>query len=342
MHGEDELVLARARLAVGEAVRRHMLVDPNVTAVDFGLPAHGGVIAVGERAIRVHVRRKLPMAALEAVGTTPVAARIHGFETDVMEGTYRPSLWWGAVGATPAADPRLGRADPLRAGISVGDVRHNAAGTLGASVIDRATGDAMILSNWHVLVGDWMARPQQAIVQPGIYDGGTGADVVAHLTRDAMSADIDAAVATLSGTRRLVNDQLGLGPIRGLARAELGVQVVKSGRTSAITHGQVTGVAGVTRLTYSGVQKLIRQVISVDPVFEGDEVSAPGDSGSIWMEDPEHNAIGLHFAGSNTPERALAIDLGAVLAALNVDLDTSVAPAAARTPTAAAAQLAHW
>lgn len=340
MSSQEELLLARARLAVAVAVRRHMLVDGNVTAVDFGLPMHRGVIAEDERAIRVHVRRKLPLTSLETAGVAPVAARIHEFPTDVVEGTYRTHLWWGGVGAHPGADPRLGRADPLRGGISISDARHTVAGTLGAKVIDRATGDAMILSNWHVLVGDWSARIGQAILQPGRLDGGTGADTVAGLTRDAMSRELDAAVATLGGERRLVNDQLGIGRIRGLARAALGTRVAKSGRSSAVTSGRVTGIEGVTRIDYAGVQRLIRQVVSIDPVAGG-EVSRPGDSGAIWLEYPECNGVGLHFAGSDDPERALALDLGAVLTALDVELDTSV-DVAAREPVAVGARLTRW
>jgi hypothetical protein len=340
MNGQDELLLARARLAVSAAVRQHMLVDENVTAVDFGLPLHRGVVAEDERAIRVHVRRKLPLTALETAGVAPVAAQIHGFATDVVEGTYRTNLWWGSVGTHPGADPRLGRADPLRGGISISDIRHNVAGTLGARVTDRATGNAMILSNWHVLVGDWAARTNQPILQPGRLDGGTVTDMVARLTRDAMSRDLDAAVATLEGDRRLVNDQLGIGRVRGLARAALGIRVAKSGRSSDVTSGQVTGLEGVTRINYAGVQRLIRRVIAIDPVDSG-EVSRAGDSGAIWLEYPECNGIGLHFAGSDAPERALALDLGAVLAALGVALDTSVG-VSAREPVAAGARLTRW
>jgi hypothetical protein len=340
MNGEDELLLARARLAVAATVNQHMLVDRNVTAVDFGLPMHRGVIAEDERAIRVHVRRKLPMGSLEAAGIAPVAARIHGFATDVVEGTYRTKLWWGSVGAHPGADPRLGRADPMRGGISISDSRHDVAGTLGARVTDRATGDAMILSNWHVLVGDWAAPINQSILQPGRLDGGTRADAVAALTRDAMSRDLDAAVATLNGNRPLVNDQLDLGRIRGLARAVLGIRVAKSGRSSGITSGMVTGLEGVSRIEYDGVERLIRKVISIDPVGSG-EVSRAGDSGAIWLEYPERNGIGLHFAGSDSPERALAIDLGAVLTALDVELDTGV-DISARERVAVGARLASW
>ena len=102
----------------------------------------------------------------------------------------------------------------------------------------------------------------------------------------------------------------------------------------------MTGIEGVTRIDYAGIQRLIRQVVSIDPVAGG-EVSRPGDSGAIWLEYPECNGVGLHFAGSDDPERALALDLGAVLTALDVELDTSV-DVAAREPVAVGARLTRW
>jgi endonuclease G, mitochondrial len=312
---DDELTAA-ARLALRVAVRDHLLADENVTAVDFGLPEHGGEIAEHEQAIRVHVRRKLPLELVEL----PVEKEIRGLPTDVLEGTYRPELWWQPVGIWPRADPRKARADPLRGGVSVSETRHSAAGTLGTRVKDRLTGAEMILSNWHVLVADWAGRPGQAILQPGRLDGGTAADTVAALVRDAMESHLDAAVARLSSDRRLVNDQLGLGPIAGVGTATLGLRVVKSGRTTGITYGRITGVGGVAQIVYSGVPRTVRHVVTIDP-YPGGEVSRPGDSGSVWLAHGDRLAVGLHFAGGDAPERALAIDFATVLTALDVELE---------------------
>lgn len=335
----EDGITGRVRLAVRIAVQDYLLADDNVTAVDFGLPLHGGEIADDERAIRVHVRQKLPLSVLEAAGVPAVPRTIREFETDVLEGTYRPHLWWQTVGAQPRADPRVVRADPLRGGISISDNRHYAAGTLGARVIDRSTGVEMMLSNWHVLVADWAGRPGQPIYQPGRLDRGAAADTVARLTRDAMSNNLDAAVATLTGSRGLVNDQLGLGPITGVALATHGLRVAKSGRTTGVTYGRVTGLGGVAQIAYSGIQRLIRQVVTIDP-FWGGEVSRPGDSGSVWLENEKRQAVGLHFAGSDAPERALAIDFAAVLAALNVELEPGRVDVADQSPSVSEVTLA--
>jgi endonuclease G len=317
---------ARARLALREAVRFH-LFDPNVGLIDFGHPEHDGRIAEDQLAIRIHVRKKLTDIALEAAVaagyTRPIPAMIGGFPTDVPEGVYHLHVWsWRPKPwASPAGAPTA-HANPLRGGVSISDEYHIAAGTLGGKVIDRTTGAEMILSNWHVLVADWSAQPGQRVEQPGRLDGGALADTVAALTRDAMAANLDAAVATLDGSRPLINDQLGLGAIVGVGRAELGMELVKSGRTTGVTYARVTAVEGTAKIAYGTVERVIRQVITIEPDMGSGQVSAPGDSGSLWLDAATMRAIGLHFAGSDMPERALALDMPSVLDALNVDIAT--------------------
>ena len=342
----DPMTMVRARWALREAARNY-LFDPNVSLIDFGNPEHDGEIAQGELAIRIHVRKKLSGMALEtavAAGyTRPIPPSIGGFPTDVPEGNYRPHFWPWRGGRRPPrpANPRTTRTDPMRGGISASDEYHNAAGTLGARVLDRTTGAAMILSNWHVLVASWGARPGQRIFQPGRLDGGTDADSVATLTRDAMSSNLDAAVATLDGSRGLINDQLDLGPVTGVGRAELGMELMKSGRTSGTTHAVVTAVEGIARMTYGYVERIIRNVVTLDPLNAG-QVSEAGDSGSLWLDAATTRAIGLHFAGSSFPERGLALDIQAVLDALSVDLDIPAAsphPPGPRAPHSQPARL---
>lgn len=331
----DRMTLARARLALREAVRNH-LFDPNVGLIDFGHPEHSGQIAEDELAIRLHVRRKLSGPALEAaVGarqTRPIPPFIAGFPTDVPEGIYRLQQWsgWGGWGQSPAVNSRTVPADPLRGGLSVSDENHYAAGTLGGLVIDRLTGAEMILSNWHVLVVDWGAPAGQRIYQPGRLDGGTSLDKIATLTRDAMAVNLDAAVATLNGSRQGVNDQLDLEPVAGVGQAELGMQVVKSGRTSGVTYGRVTAIEGIARMPYGFLDRLIRHIVTIEPRSSFEEVSAAGDSGAWWLDQATGRAVGLHFAGSNFPERGLALDMPAVLDALNVDIMTAARSAGAR------------
>ena len=82
----------------------------------------------------------------------------------------------------------------------------------------------------------------------------------------------------------------------------------------------VTAVEGIARLSYAGLDRVIKHVLTIEPRDSFEQVSGPGDSGSIWLEENSLSAIGLHFAGSDSPERALAMDLQPVLEALRVDL----------------------
>lgn len=344
----DEMTLARARLAMRHAVREH-LFDPNVRMVSIGLPEKEGRIVEDELAVRYHVREKYETPfqlemALESGATgsdlrRPI--RVGGFtiQTDVVQGKYHPHLWDWPRRQIPPADPRARRADPMRGGLSISDEFHNAYGTLGGKVLDRATGAEMILSNWHVLVAEWSARPGQRIYQPGRLDGGTRADVVATLTRDAMGANLDAAVATLSGARALAADLVDLPPVAGVALPRLGMQVTKSGRRTGVTRGRVTDVDATMRMQYGAVTKIIRNVMSIEPIASFDQVSGPGDSGALWIDSATNQAVGLHFAGSDSPERGLAMDLQSVLDALNVDLAIP-RPAARRIWSGAAAPVA--
>lgn len=316
----DPTIRWYAHKALQTAVRHH-LYDRNVNLIDFGYPIHQGQIEENDFRIRVHVHEKMPPLQLEmaetAGQTVAVPEEIDGFKTDVIQATYRLNL---CDGASSTFHNRTGRADPLRGGISISSERRNSAGTLGCLVRDRRTGEDLLLSNWHVIVGDWWARPGQHIYQPGRLDGGRATDTVALLDRDGMSVQLDAAVAKLNGSRRGLNDQVGLGPIRGVRRAEPGMLVMKSGRSSEITCGLVTAVDGTARLNYSSIMRMIRPTINIVPLEADDEVSRSGDSGSLWVTVDTHEAVGLHFAGSSDPEFGLALDLPTVLDLLGVDL----------------------
>jgi hypothetical protein len=73
----------------------------------------------------------------------------------------------------------------LRGGISIGNLLLGGAGTLGVSVFDNRTGQELILSNWHVLCESDTCRAGEPIIQPGAFDNGTQADLVAHLSPTA-------------------------------------------------------------------------------------------------------------------------------------------------------------
>jgi endonuclease G len=286
---------------------------PGVTAVDVGYKVVEGQ-PTDQVAIRVHVERKIPMAQLpegDAFNDTDRDDETVGdFPVDVIEATY--GLAAGPVvldhdneAAVEAVD-RRSVVSPLIGGISCGNPRATA-GTLGAIVFDTTTCQPMILSNWHVLVAASAAAVGESITQPGRVDGGlVGANTVATLTRMQLDSRMDAAVATLSGARTHSRDMLGLGTIAGTDSAALGMNVVKSGRTTGITRGVVDGVALSTRINYGdpGTVRFSGQIRIVPhppwPTVDT-EVSRGGDSGSVWLNEANNKAIGLHFAGETDP-----------------------------------------
>jgi endonuclease G len=319
--------MARAQQALQKAVRKYMS-DRNITLIELGFKEKDGQVQTDEPVIRFHVRQKLDRfdlrAAVQSGRTHAIPAQIDGIQTDVIQGTYRPQ--WGRAGWRRAsANLRAAHADPLCGGISIANEYLRGYGTLGCPVFDRQNGSPMLLSNWHVLVKSRTLQRTpvgQRIFQPGPLDGGDSTSTIATLARTAMTSGLDAAVATLTDDRPLINFQHGLGPVAGPGQAKLGMEVVKSGRQTGITRGWVTAIGGVIKMKYSQLSGavLIGNVVTIDPRFSFEQVSGPGDSGSLWLEEGTMQAVGLHFAGSNFPERALALDIQPVLAALDVQM----------------------
>lgn len=154
----------------------------------------------------VFVRRKVPLAELAARDVVPgsVGAR----PTDVIEvgdvhllrrviDTPVGNPWVSVDGSGPTnrsfgqqpSPPvdRSARWRPAPPGVSIGHI-HVTAGTFGACVQDRKTGDTLILSNNHVCANgtdgtDDKSRVGDLVFQPGRYDGGTESDVIGHLER---------------------------------------------------------------------------------------------------------------------------------------------------------------
>jgi hypothetical protein len=265
--------------------------------------------------VRFHVERALVPEELAERSLEPLPDRIDGVARKIVVGRYRLQRF----GPPRSANQR--RVDPLVGGVSISRSNQVSAGTLGGLVHDSASGDPLLLSNFHVLVARWGVRPgTQQIVQPGRLDGGGLGDAVGSYLRHGMDDHLDAAIASVDGSRRLVAQQYGIGAYRGRTEPFLGQHVVKQGRSTQRTQGVVTGINGQAVFNYGSVRWRIREIVSIDPVPGSPIVSGPGDSGSFWLDAQTHTAVALHFAGSDQPERALAIDLGPVCEALAVDV----------------------
>jgi hypothetical protein len=130
---------------------------------------------------------------------------------------------------------------------------------------------------------------------------------------------VDAAIAAPIRAGLLDPAIVDIGaPPQGIAEAKLGMQVFKSGRTSGVTEGIITQVDVAVNVKYNDQTAHFTNQIMITPC------SQPGDSGSLIL-DFQRNAVGLVFSGSNLV--TVANPIGAVLAALNVELVTAASAA---------------
>lgn len=285
---------------------KRLMNKANVTGVGIGYKIKDGK-RTRQVAIRVYVSKKLPVSKLAPDDVLPKT--IDNIPVDVIEANFiahqDPSI---------PADHRL-RFNPLLGGISIGNLILGGSGTLGVSVFDNSLGEDMILSNWHVLCGRNNCAAGEPVIQPGTGGGDTGGpgDLVATLHRFAITNQVDAAIARLSGHRFLLKELFGWGAVSGVAAPALGMRVRKSGRTTGITSGVISDESADITISYpDGDRDFQNQVI----IENGSQVSRPGDSGSIWIDD-SNNAVGLNFAGSGS--RGVANPMPVVLATLNIN-----------------------
>ena len=228
------------------------------------------------------------------------------------------------------------RKRPLLMGLSLGHFRITA-GTLGAFVRRRKGGEVRILSNNHVLADEGRAKPGDAILQPGAYDGGRNPrdrvgtlDSFVRLKKrgtnlvDVALAALDAKVsydaASLSGV-----GTLGMGPPPPLEEVDL---VEKLGRTTGHTRGRVTAFE-MDNLVVAYDQGNLRfdgqveiEGASTEPFSQG------GDSGSLIFTSLGRDAVALLFAGgdqggSNGKGLTFANPMSVVQEQLKVTLATS-------------------
>lgn len=321
---------------------RLYLTDPNITSVGVGHRVRDGR-RTEELCIQFTVARKLTP---EQIGNSPTRKLPEQVEvgdaqigTDVLERSYQL-----AARVVPEAfdDPRRSWADPIRPGVSISHPSVSA-GTVGAIVHDRATGRPAVLSNWHVLHGPGGAIGDPAL-QPGTHDDNSGAarNRFGTLLRSHLGAAGDAALASVEirGVDPSILD-LDVVPTE-IADPELGDQVVKSGRTTGVSHGVVTRVDTMVSLDYGagvGEQMIGCFEIEPDPRRDGEQgtLSDGGDSGAVWMLKsgngrPSTVMAGLHFAGADDvsgAEQALACYASSARDVLDFSLSAEAAGQAA-------------
>lgn len=326
----DEALLASLR----QFIRAHgaeYLEDPNISSIGVGYKIADGQPTT-EISLQFTVDQKVAPEDLDSLRTTAIPETIVvdgvAVPTDVIERSYAPAYRVVAEEDPPQAKLR---ADPVRPGISVGNV-HVSAGTIGCIVYDKHEGTPLILSNWHVLHGGSGAIGD-IIVQPGPHDDNRiAANRLGRLRRSHLGVAGDCAVASIDD-RRFETEILGLGlsPTQ-LGEPALGDRVVKSGRTTGVTHGVVRRIDTIAKIFYNAVGEHAIGCFEIgpdplDPPADG-EISKGGDSGAAWMfktSSGQTSSVlaGLHFAGetgTSTDEHALACLPQSVFEKLEVTL----------------------
>lgn len=315
------------------------LKDPNITSVGVGYKDKDGKLTK-EIAIQFTVGRKAAPEMLESLNTReiPKSYNVGGVEipTDVIQRSYESSY---RVVTEAVSSPRKVRLNPIVPGISVANQKETA-GTIGCIVFDKTSGTPYILSNWHVLHGP-TGNIGDVIVQPGPFDDNrVNLNRLGKLVRSHLGPAGDCAIGSIED-RTFTPDILDLAvKVEAIGEPELGDKVIKSGRTTAVTHGIVTRINTMTKLNYGGSvgEKAIGGFeIGVDPANppSNGEVSMGGDSGSAWMFKTNQGKAGkimagLHFAGESSDdqnEHAVACYAKSVFDKLGISTSPVATPA---------------
>ncbi|GAB6159202.1 hypothetical protein JCM39194_24020 [Desulfotomaculum varum] len=181
-----------------EKARWRLLGMKNVVGVGVG-HKYVDMQRTEQPAIIIFVKKKEEPQNLSREHLVPY--QINGLTTDVIE-----------VGEVRLLDEeRTKHVRPAQPGLSIGHYRVTA-GTFGAVVRDRQTGERLILSNNHILANatngkDGRAAIGDPILQPGEYDGGTRDDRIATLLRyiPLQKGEAPATCPVANGAARFFN-----------------------------------------------------------------------------------------------------------------------------------------
>jgi len=296
-----------------------------VVAIGSGEKVRDGK-PTGKDAIVFSVEKKVALHDIPSRYRIPI--EIKGMPTDVIEtGAFK------IIPPAPVAKVnRILKHRPAPGGVSIGHTLVSA-GSLGCLV--RREGVTYILSNNHVLSNSNDAMKGDAIVQPGVHDGGQNPrDRIASLADFVPitfgggslpptecpigngAASILNVVARLFGrstrlyaygdTDNYVDAAIALPDPKDVSPNILeigipnGVRVAELGDTlvkSGRTTGLTTGKVDQVGVTVQVQYGEGKVAVFVDQIIAG-EMSAGGDSGSAVL-DKDRNVVGLLFAGSD-------------------------------------------
>lgn len=279
-----------------DKVKSKLSSNPNVIGVSVGIKATSG-LATETVCYIVEVEKKKTLANLKSEEYIP--EQIEGFPTDVYE---RPIL-------TAEGEVLCGGFGAYASG----------QGTLGAFALATAANTHLsadtpvILTNHHVAksIGDYI---------------GVGSVCncwccqccdIGRVVDSQLTATVDGAIASLSEGTRYSHEILGIGAIRGSIAPAVGMDVVKYGLTTKLTHGRIMSITyGFKRSsdnhTFSATQ------LRVSPIAPSTDMSEGGDSGSVYVKADTREIVGLHHSGTANGPDAFGNRITDVMSTLNI------------------------
>jgi hypothetical protein len=319
-----------------DAVLRRVRDIPGVQGVEIGFKEVGGE-HTDEIVFRIVVQEKRALADLRPEHIIPPS--IEGIKTDVVVATDSVLI--------PGTDqlPDENKYRPLRGGIQI----HNntsAIGTLGCiATWNDGSGNTrrVALSNHHVLYANG-ALDGQKIGQPKFYRScccdcdKIGVNVKGDTIYDCAIAQIE------SGTE-VRNTIEEIGDIKGTATPTVGDKVIKRGRTTGLTTGEIKAVnmaSGFVRIEPIEGRRLSYVDSSNNPVLisnpnkvrvvygiDTEKFAYSGDSGSVILlndaADPDHHKVValLYAVDGATNTEGYAYDINKVMTALNITIHST-------------------
>jgi hypothetical protein len=303
---------------VREKAEKELMKLPGVIAVGVGLKDVKGEVQ-RELCFKVTVQKKKGKSELKPEERIPET--IYGFKTDVNEVVVGEAL----------VDHSKYR--PLMGGSEIQCDEQSGHGTLGCFATRNTDSKIVLLSNWHVIVGNPNNIDGDRVGQPnhnGCCSCCACGEIATVTDGRFLTGNLDAAIALLHGQdsdtipeERYLNEIIDIGIIAGSAPHVPGETLYLRGRTTSTrSRGQIFNDNAPISITYDNYGKLLVSRTGqfvITPAAGFTDFSVKGDSGSVCVN--EHNqAVLLIYGADLTNHLSLACNIQTVETTLNIKI----------------------
>ena len=284
---EEKRAETERLLALFPAARQVLMRIPGVVSADVGMRERAGALEQ-EIVFRAHVKQKLPESALAPAEIVPKS--VLGVPVDVIV-ERMPVL---ETGFNDEND--TGKYRPVTGGVAVSaeDANPDIPGTLGCFCRRTTDSKTVFISNWHVLIdpggaiGNGSGQPKWRKTCCCVCDRiGTILDFDQVL--DCAIGELSSKIPFAPKIRRIFKPDGSVeeeGIITGGDKPTMTDPVWKIGHRTGLTRGTITGIDPVQN----------RAEVTPDAAFP--RMSAPGDSGSVYVSATTGKVVILHNAGN--------------------------------------------